>query len=68
MARWNLPNGDPPKTKNSRFSDEGVPIEKIALLVGHVGGSDVTETVYRKQIRPVLLGGAEVMDRIFGEH
>jgi site-specific recombinase XerD len=52
----------------SLLSDEGVPIEKIALLVGHVGGSDVTETVYRKQIRPVLLGGAEVMDRIFGGH
>jgi hypothetical protein len=25
----------------------------------------VTETVYRKQIRPVLLDLAEVMDRIF---
>jgi len=26
----------------------------------------VTETVYRQQIRPVLLEGAEAMDRIFG--
>jgi hypothetical protein len=25
----------------------------------------VTETVYRKQLRPVLLEGAEAMDRIF---
>ena len=52
----------------SLLSDSGVPIENIARLVGHSGGSDVTETVYRKQIRPVLLEGAEVMDRIFGRH
>ena len=43
-------------------------IENIARLVGHAGGSEVTETVYRKQIRPVLLEGAEVMDRIFSGH
>jgi integrase len=47
----------------SLLSDSGVPIEAIARLVGHAGGSEVTETVYRKQIRPVLLDGAEVMDR-----
>jgi integrase len=49
----------------SLLSDSGVPIENIARLVGHAGGSEVTETVYRHQIRPVLLDGAEVMDRIF---
>jgi hypothetical protein len=49
----------------STSSDSGVPFEKIAQLVGHAGGSQVTETVYLKQIRPVLLGGAEAMDRIF---
>jgi integrase len=49
----------------SLLSDSGVPIENIARLVGHAGGSEVTETVYRKQIRPVLLEGAEAMDRIF---
>lgn len=49
----------------SLLSDAGVPIEAIARLVGHAGGSEVTETVYRHQIRPVLLEGAEVMDRIF---
>ena len=27
----------------------------------------VTETVYRQQIRPVIVGGAEAMDRIFRE-
>jgi integrase len=49
----------------SLLSDSGVPVENIARLVGHAGGSEVTETVYRKQIRPVLLEGAEAMDRIF---
>jgi integrase len=50
----------------SLLSDSGVPVENIARLVGHVGGSAVTETVYLKQIRPVLLEGAEAMDRLFG--
>jgi len=49
----------------SLLSDSGVPIENIARLVGHAGGSEVTETVYRKQIHPVLLEGAEAMDQIF---
>ena len=49
----------------SLLSDSGVPIENIARLVGHAGGSEVTETVYRKQIKRVLLDGAEAMDRIF---
>ena len=50
----------------SLLSASGVPIERIAQLVGHAGGSQVTETVYLKQIRPVLLEGAEAMDIIFG--
>jgi site-specific recombinase XerD len=48
----------------SLLSDEGVPLEDIARLVGH-SGTAVTEAVYRKQIRPVLLGGAQAMDRTF---
>jgi integrase len=48
----------------SLMSDAGVPIEKIARLVGHTGTA-TTETVYRKQIRPVVVGGAEVMDTLF---
>ncbi|WP_460349851.1 site-specific integrase [Actinoallomurus acanthiterrae] len=48
----------------SLLSDAGVPIEDISRLVGHTG-TTVTETVYRKQIRPVLLEGAQAMDRIF---
>jgi hypothetical protein len=48
----------------STSSDAGVPIEKIAGLVGH-NATTTTEAVYRKQIRPVVVGGAEVMDRLF---
>jgi hypothetical protein len=46
------------------LSDSGVPIENISRLVGH-DGTAVTETVYRKQIRPVIEEGATAMDRIF---
>jgi integrase len=48
----------------SLMSDAGVPLEEIARLVGH-GSTKVTETVYRKQLRPVLTGGALVMDTLF---
>ncbi|MFL6055249.1 MAG: tyrosine recombinase XerC [Actinoallomurus sp.] len=48
----------------SVLSDSGVPLEDISRLVGH-NSTEVTETVYRKQIRPVLLAGAEAMDGIF---
>jgi len=37
------------------MSDAGVPLEEIARLVGH-GITKVTETVYRKQLRPILTG------------
>lgn len=47
------------------LSDHGVSLEDIAPLVGHAGTS-VTEKVYRHQLRPVLLTGAVVMDRILG--
>ncbi|MBC6458499.1 site-specific integrase [Actinomadura sp. HBU206391] len=44
--------------------DSGVLLEDISRLVGHTG-TTVTEKVYRKQIRPVLLAAAEAMDEIF---
>jgi integrase len=50
----------------SLLSDDGMPIEHIARLVGHTSTA-VTETVYRQQIRPVIVEGAEAMDRIFRE-
>jgi integrase len=48
----------------SVLSANGVPVENIALLVGH-DRSATTETVYRHEIRPALIQGAEVMDKIF---
>ncbi|GAB3763056.1 integrase [Nocardioides ginsengisegetis] len=48
----------------SLMSDAGVPLEEIARLVGH-GSTKVTETVYRKQLRPILTGGTQVMDTLF---
>jgi integrase len=47
----------------SLLSDADLPIEHISRLVGHT--STTTETIYRKQIRPVIMHGADVMDRIF---
>lgn len=48
----------------SLLSDSRVGLEDIADLCGH-SGTTVTELVYRHQLRPVLLQGAAVMDRIF---
>ena len=48
----------------SLLSDADVPIERISRLVGH-SSTTTTETIYRKQIRPVIVHGADVMDRIF---
>jgi integrase len=48
----------------SLLSDAGMPIGQISRLVGH-SGTTTTETIYRKQIRPVLVQGADVMDAIF---
>ncbi|GAB3288711.1 tyrosine-type recombinase/integrase [Parasphingorhabdus pacifica] len=48
----------------SLLSDSGMPVEDIARMVGH-SGTAVTETVYRKQIRPVTIGGATAMDQLF---
>lgn len=48
------------------MSDQGVPIETIADLVGHAGTS-VTEAVYRHQLRPVITKGAHPMNTIFGD-
>ncbi|MEG9548648.1 site-specific integrase [Streptomyces baarnensis] len=49
----------------SLLSDHGIPIEVIARVVGH-SGTNITEKVYRKQLRPVMSEGAEAMDDIFG--
>ena len=48
----------------SIMSDNDVPIETIADLVGHKGTS-VTERVYRHQLKPVITKGATTMNAIF---
>ena len=48
----------------SLLSDNSTAIEEISRLMGH-SSSNVTETVYRHQIRPVITTGAEPMDKIF---
>lgn len=48
----------------SLLSEHRIPIEDISQLVGHTN-TLVTETVYRKQLRPVIQEGATAMDKIF---
>ena len=48
----------------SIMSAGGVPVEEIARLAGHQQAS-TTELVYRRELRPVIATGAEIMDRIF---
>lgn len=51
----------------SLLSEYGVQVEEIARLVGHAGGSKVTEQVYRHELRPVIETGAQAMDDLFSE-
>jgi integrase len=48
----------------SIMSVGGVPVEEIARLAGHQQTS-TTEVVYRRELRPVIATGAEIMDRLF---
>jgi integrase len=48
----------------SLMSGSGVPVEEIARLVGHTN-TRTTDVVYRRELRPVITTGAEVMDKIF---
>jgi integrase len=50
----------------SIMSDNDVPIETIADLVGHKG-TTVTERVYRHQLKPVISTGATTMNAIFNQ-
>jgi integrase len=50
----------------SLLSHRGVPIEEIARLVGHAS-TRTTEIVYRRELRPVITTGAEIMDELFKE-
>ena len=48
----------------SLMSHSGVSIEEIARLVGHAS-TRTTEIVYRRELRPVITTGAEIMDQLF---
>jgi site-specific recombinase XerD len=48
----------------SILSANDMAIEEISRLMGH-SSTKTTETVYRKELRPALTRGAEVMDGIF---
>lgn len=48
----------------SIMSDHGVPTQQISDLVGHKN-TQITETVYRHQLKPVVRHGAEHMNQIF---
>jgi integrase len=48
----------------SLMSHQGVAVEEIARLVGHAT-TRTTEIVYRRELRPVITTGAEVMDQLF---
>jgi len=48
----------------SLMSHRGVSIEEIARLVGHAS-TRTTEIVYRRELRPVITTGAEIMDEVF---
>jgi integrase len=49
----------------SLMSHHGVSIEEIAHLVGHAS-TRTTEVIYRRELRPVITTGAEIMDDLFG--
>ena len=46
------------------MSHRGVSVEEIARFAGH-SSSRTTETIYRRELRPVITTGAEVMDQLF---
>jgi hypothetical protein len=45
------------------MSYHGVSTEEIARLVGHASAR-TTEIVYRRELRPVITTGAEIMDEL----
>ena len=48
----------------SLLSHRGVSIEEIARLAGHAS-TRTTEIVYRRELRPVITTGAQIMDKLF---
>lgn len=50
----------------SLLSRGGLPVEEIARLAGH-SSTRTTEVVYRRELRPVITGGAQTVDRLLGQ-
>lgn len=50
----------------SILDDQGIPLERIAEMVGH-SGTRTTEQTYKHVITPALRTGATVMDSIFAD-
>jgi hypothetical protein len=48
------------------MSHHGVSIKEIARVVGHAS-TRTTEVVYRRELRPVITTGAEIMDELLGK-
>ncbi len=48
----------------SLLSANGVAVEEIARVAGH-STTRTTELVYRRELRPVITTGAEIMDKVF---
>jgi site-specific recombinase XerD len=48
----------------SLMSHQGVAIEEITRLAGYAT-TRTTEIVYRRELRPVITTGAEIMDQLF---
>ena len=44
---------------------DGVPIEEVADVLGHVPGSRMTAGVYRHPVRPSVSAARDVMDGLF---
>ena len=61
-------NGWTPRELRTTFvslmSHRGVSIEEIARLAGHAS-TRTTEVVYRRELRPVITTGAEIMNELF---
>lgn len=54
----------PRHTFVSTMSAGGVPAEEIARLADHQQ-TRTTESVYRRELRPIITIGAEIRDQIF---
>jgi integrase len=50
----------------SLLSLGGFPVEEIARIAGH-SSTRTTEVVYRREVRPVITGGAQTPDWLLGQ-